>query len=114
MKSRIIRALRYPRALMRGNIALDQCTHSGHYNESDQECGDCYYGLECEWLFGNDESVAVEEKSLPALIEALEYCHGYVDAHTTEWGHDSKSCPCEACAWLRDTEELMTDLQPGT
>jgi len=114
MKTRIIGALRYPRALMRGSIALDDCSHSGHYSQSDRECDDCYYGLECAWLFGNDESVALEEKPLSALIEALEYCHGYVDARTTEWGHHSDTCPCEACAWLRDAQDLMAALSPRT
>ena len=107
MKEEIIQALVYPRALMRGNVELHDCSHGGNYSQFDTQCADCYYGLECEWLFSHDENVSVEEKPLDALRDALEYCHGYVDARTTEWGHDSAHCSCEACRWLRQADQLI-------
>ncbi len=108
MKREIIQALTYPRGLMRGSVELNDCSHNGNYSQSDGECSDCYYGLECAWLFSNDENVSVEEKPLAALMEALEYCHGYVDARTTEWGHDNTDCGCEACRWVRDADQLIS------
>ncbi len=108
MKQKIIQALAYPRRLMRGSVELQNCSHSGHFSQSDGECGDCYYGLECAWLFSNDENVSVEEKPLEALREALEQCHGYVDARTTEWGHDNTRCDCDACCWLRNADDLIS------
>ncbi|MDJ0860782.1 MAG: hypothetical protein QNJ87_13030 [Gammaproteobacteria bacterium] len=108
MKQKIIQALAYPRRLMRGSVELQNCSHSGHFSQSDGECGDCYYGLECAWLFSNDENVSVEEKPLEALREALEHCHGYVDARTTEWGHDNTRCDCDACCWLRNADDLIS------
>ncbi len=108
MKQKIIQALVYPRRLMRGSVELHNCSHSGNFSRSDGECADCYYGLECAWLFSNDENVSVEEKPLAALREALEYCHGYVDARTTEWGHDNTRCDCDACCWLRNADDLIS------
>ena len=107
MRTRIIHALRYPRKLMQDNLDLDDCAHGGNFDPDDQGCDDCYYGLECSWLFSHDESVDLEAKSTEALRQALQYCYEYVDARVTEWGHDSKGCTCEACDWLRVTHPLL-------
>ena len=110
MKNRIISALGYPRALIQGGVELHRCSHSGNYQDQDQECLDCYFEPECAWLFSHDDSVALVDKPLTDLIEALEFCYGYVDAQTTRLGHRSESCPCDACRWLRDAERLMESL----
>ena len=107
LKREIIQALFYPRRLMRDNIELQQCIHSGNYCQDDDYCVDCFYNLECAWLFSNDENVSLENKAVAELTEALEYCHSYVDARTTEWGHDSSHCTCEACSWLRGAARLI-------
>ena len=107
MRDRIIRALNYPTALIRGSVELHSCSHGGNYDQQDQACSDCNFEPECAWLIGHDENVSLNEKPIAVLIEALEYCYGYVDARATQLGHQSDSCNCDACRWLRDAGHLM-------
>ena len=111
MKKEIIRTLSYPRRLMRDSVELQDCSHSGNFRDDDTHCTDCFFNLECAWLFSNDENVSLADKTVAELKEALEYCHGYVDARTTEWGHDNNHCGCEACSWLRSAGRLISKWQ---
>ena len=110
MRNRIIQALSYPTALIRGGVELDSCSHSGQYNDLDPECTYCDFEPECAWLFRHDENVSLAEKPLADLVEALEFCYGYVDAHTARLGHEFETCNCDACRWLRDAGRLMESL----
>lgn len=120
MKNEIINVLAFPRALVRGEIDLEECRHAGNYAPQDRVCRDCYYGAECEWLFSNDECVALENKSLEELEGALEFAVGYVDAHMCHRGHDPALCRCEACSWLKIGQGLIDEMAaldwdyPGT
>jgi hypothetical protein len=114
MKHRIIEALAYPRTLVRNHIDPSECSHSGHFNATDDECQDCYHNAECEWLHSNDEFVALQGKSIEELEGALEFAIGFVDALVTRRGHHTRTCRCEACVWLRDTEQLFNDLLNGS
>ncbi len=110
MRDRIIQALRFPTILIREGVELHSCSHSGNYRRQDESCDDCYFEPECAWLFGHDENVSLHDKPLADLVEALEYCYGYMDARATQLGHQSESCRCDACRWLRDAEHLMEAL----
>ena len=114
MKQRIIEALAYPRKLVRNQIDPSECSHNGHFNSTDGDCQDCYHNAECEWLHSNDEFVALQSKSADELEGALEFAIGFVDALVTRRGHQTRTCCCEACVWLRDTEELFNDLLLGS
>jgi len=111
VKDRIIQALQYPRALIRGGVELHACSHGGNYHEQASDCADCHFEPECAWLFSHDEHIAFESKSVDDLTEALEFCYGYVDARATQLGHEVMSCGCDACRWLRDAGRLMNSLE---
>lgn len=107
MKEEIIKALVFPRAMIRGEIAIEECPHAGNFCWQDVACQRCDCGAECEWLFSNDELVALEEKSLEELEGALEFAVGYVDARITRLGHESANCRCHACTWLKTGMALV-------
>jgi hypothetical protein len=107
VKNEIIKAFEYPRSLVRCRIDIDECTHAGNYDNGSVECQDCQEGPECEWLCGNDEFVALEQKPLEELQSSLEIAKDYVYAQIMEWGHDSQVCHCDACKWLRMAEPLL-------
>jgi len=111
LRELIITALVYPRRLMQGSIALEVCTHAGHYAPRQTDCRLCEHSPECEWLTGHDQHVDLKRKSVEALTEALEISFSYVDARVTLDGHDAIRCRCEACGWLRDTERLLETLR---
>lgn len=106
MKTQIIEMLEFPRQIVRGNVPLETCEHAGNFSPRDPECKICETRLECEWLYHNDESVALVEKSLDALLEALGLAMLYVDACVTRAGHDARVCPCRACGWLKQAQRL--------
>ncbi len=114
LKQRIMQALKDSRALVRDQIEYFNCNHSGQYADEDAACQLCEYGFECQWLYQNDEFVALERRSKAALLENLEFAVVYVDATVERWGHDRRTCRCETCCWLRDSRRLISELQNET
>jgi hypothetical protein len=64
-------------------------------------------------LYDNDEFAALQQRPIEALVEALEFAMGYVDALTRQWQHDSRHCRCDACTWLRDAQRLFNAVYSG-
>jgi hypothetical protein len=106
LKTAVIRMLDYPRSLVRRNVELHDCPHAGQFADTDARCRLCEFTMECHWLCQNDEFVALGEKSIDKIVEALSFALGYVDAETTIWGHRRQICRCEACIWLRSAQRL--------
>ena len=107
MKEEIIKALVFPRAVIRGEISIEACPHAGNFAPQDARCRECHCGAECEWLCSNDEFVALEQKSLDELEGALEFAVGYVDARIMRLGHEATNCRCHACTWLKTGMALV-------
>ena len=106
MKTSIIAALAYPLNLVNGEQDLEECGHNGLFSSRSGDCSACPQGPECHWLYRHGEYVDLEGKSLPELEDALAFTIGYVDSKSIEWQHNSASCKCEACAWLRSSRRL--------
>jgi hypothetical protein len=111
MRERILELFGQSRAMMRSQIELHECSHSGNFVPDSSECGQCDYEFECQWLYNNDEFAALERKPLETLLDSLEYALYYVEAQLIRWGHDKRGCHCEACAWLRDCRQLLRTSQ---
>lgn len=109
MHQRIIAALTYPRSLMRGNLALEDCAHNGDYCGEDLHCAACDYVYECSWLCNADEYAALENRSLATLVAALDFALDYVRAQIALADHDPQSCRCASCGWLRRAENLLAE-----
>lgn len=109
MKSEIIEMLAFPRKVILGNVPLESCEHAGNFSPRDNGCLVCEARIECEWLFHNDESAALTEKSLDDIVDALGAGLLYVDACVTRAGHDARACRCDACDWLRRAQRLHDD-----
>ncbi len=108
MKTEIIVMLEFPRRMIQGNIPLETCEHAGNFSPSDPGCLVCETRLECEWLYTNDESVALTEKPLDVVVDALRLAVLYVDACVTRASHNVRACHCEACDWLKRARRLQT------
>ncbi len=109
MRQRLIEALSYPRELVRNDMDLDDCPHNGLYDDEDGRCLACPQQPECEWLYNNEEFVALEQKPIAEILAALEIASDYVGAQITYWEHDSRRCRCTSCTWLRDTLRLVDE-----
>jgi hypothetical protein len=106
MKTEVIAMLEFPRQIMRGHIPLEACEHAGNFSSRDTGCLVCETRPECEWLYSNDESVALTEKPLDVIVDAFGSALLYVDACVTRAGHDGRVCHCQACDWLRRARRL--------
>jgi hypothetical protein len=111
VKARIIKALDYPREYVRSNLMLEGCPHNSMYDDVDGRCLSCDDRFECEWLLNNDEFAALEQKPEKQLLQALGFAVELVTAEITRWEHDSGRCHCEACTWLRETQQLYDEVQ---
>ena len=105
MKNEIIDMLEFPRQIIRGQIPLETCAHAGNFSSGDSGCLVCETRMECEWLYHSDESTALAQKPLDAVVDALSLAVLYVDACVTRAGH-GRGCHCEACDWLRRARRL--------
>jgi hypothetical protein len=108
---RIRRALLLPRRLMQDALERDRCPHSGYFQKGAQDCVYCEVGPECEWLLGYDEHAALESKRFAEVVEALEVSYSYIHARTLSQGHRERTCDCDACLWLRETQRLLSEVQ---
>lgn len=109
MRKRVIETLAFARDMVRDNIELQECRHYGNFDEYDPACHTCEFEAECQWLYHNDEFVALERRPDEELTAALEFAIGYVDAHVTRWGHPPAVCACETCRWLRGAQSLFDE-----
>ncbi len=110
MKDKLIELLAYPRFQLRDDMSFEDCPHSGLYNGEARDCGQCEYAPECKWLYCNDEFAALKSRPVEALAAALGFALGYVDKEVDSWGHNSQTCQCDACTWLRAASALFEDL----
>ena len=107
MREKLIRALSYPRFLVRDHLDLDECDFHGAYDPTCPQCRVCHQEPECQWLISNDEFAALEERKVAELIRAVELAVVYVDARVSFWEHNRRECVCDACRWLRSTRQLL-------
>lgn len=111
MKTEIIDMLAFPRQIIRGHVPLETCEHAGNFSPSATNCLVCEARVECEWLYHNDESVALTEKPLDVVVDALGSAMLYVRACVSRAGHNLLVCRCEACDWLRHAQQLHESAQ---
>lgn len=109
MRRKLIRALSYPRFLMRDYLELDDCDFHGTFDPACPQCRVCSQEPECQWLINHDEFAALENKAVVDLVRALETALMYVDARVAFWDHNRRVCVCDACRWLRTTRHLLRE-----
>lgn len=108
MKDQLIQALYFPRYQVRMGINSQDCVHGGHYHKGEQLCEACDYRNECAWLYHNDECSGVARKPAESLAQSLQFSLDYIDTRVAGLGHHIGECDCDACAWLKNTEKLVS------
>jgi hypothetical protein len=111
MEVRILKLLQFPRLLVEEGLELEDCPHAGMYDGVDRRCLDCYQGIECEWLGNSDAFSALEVRRPGGLSKTLEVSLCYVQAAIAEWGHDLRSCHCQACNWHREARNVCDQIR---
>jgi hypothetical protein len=108
MKENILKALEFPRNLIRENVDLRSCRFNGHY-VGELGCKLCNKATECKWLTHHDEFSSLSHKPLAEVAEALEFAIHFVEALVMESDHECEVCRCEACQWLRGARQTVAD-----
>ncbi|MGA7802316.1 MAG: hypothetical protein WCC36_16075 [Gammaproteobacteria bacterium] len=111
IEDKVINLLDFPRFQVREYLDLDGCAHSGNYDRDDRECRQCGFGMECEWLNRNDEIAMLKQRRLEELDHALDTAISYVQARAAGWEHDTRTCHCDSCEWLREAEHTRREVQ---
>lgn len=109
MKQHILKALEFPRNMIRENLDLHSCRFNGHY-VGELGCKLCGAATECKWLTEHDEFSNLSEKPLAEIAEALDFAMHFVETLVMESDHQSEVCRCEACSWVRGARKTMADL----
>lgn len=108
LKQQIIELLEFPAFKMRGQLQLDDCPHAGYFNDRDEQCIDCFQGVECLFV-GNTESVSgCQRKAIIRLVAQLKIGIDYIDVNLQPSHRSRRRCYCENCSWLeRANKELI-------
>jgi hypothetical protein len=107
MRDQLIQALNFPCWLVRADLDLSRCPHSGNYHRSAQDCRLCESQTACAWLYHNDECSGVAKKPTEDLLHALQFALEYIDTGVAQSGHSVGVCECDRCKWLKNIERLV-------
>lgn len=99
--------LAYPHYLIRSDIELAGCMHSGLFNASSRECLECVDCIDCRWLNDIEDLPLTEASTNRQLLDALEHAIISVTAQVTRLEHKPLTCTCDACVWLSDARTLF-------
>ena len=111
IKQQIIELLEFPAFKMQGQLQLDDCPHSGFYNANDQQCVDCFQGVECLFV-GNTESISsCQKKAFDRLISQLKIGIDYIDVNLQPNHRSRRRCYCENCSWLERANATLIDAE---
>lgn len=110
LKAAILDRLSYPRRLIENGFLPRECHANRIYRSGDGVCGACRERLECRWLNLLDETGAGDSRSLQGLREMLGFAVEYVVTVVLQESHDPRSCRCDSCRWVRESEKLMSSL----
>lgn len=109
IRRRILEALDYPRQVAMANVDLSACPHSGFFKSMDTTCSRCAKNYECDWLNSTDEFSDLAGKPMEFLYRALTFGIDYVDACNSVENHETNSCECDTCDWLREARLLVRE-----
>ncbi len=106
-KALLIELLEYPRKRIVESMDLRFCPHAGFYSSYDIQCIQCYQGMECVWMNGNDELIAVERKTAEELKQQLLIAVDFIDSNLTPHHLSRRNCTCDNCVWLRKVQQIL-------
>ena len=110
-KEQLLEALEYPTTVMREEIDISTCKHSGTFHREDEECITCYQTPECEWLMIHDHASGSSQLNYNQLLTALQFACDYMHARLSVGRHAPTECPCEGCTWWRSASRLLKQKQ---
>ncbi len=120
IEKRVTYLLRLARLNIREYPEIRTCPQEGWYVADRRPCVDCESTVQCRWLQRCGDLASLKRQGLLDLDRVLEQATGHVEARARDFGHDSASCQCEACQWLREarstlaeTERVLQALAPG-
>ena len=110
MRAAIIARLAYPQRLIENGFLPRECHARQFYGANDGRCGSCRDRLECRWLNLMDETGSADAQSLHSLSELLGFAVEYVVIIALQQAHDPRSCECDNCQWVRESEALIASI----
>lgn len=110
-KEQLLEALEYPTTVIRKEIDISTCKHSGVFQREDEECITCYQTPECEWLMVHDSDSGASQLNHSQLLASLQFACDYIHARLSINRHAPADCPCEGCSWWRSASKLLDQQQ---
>ncbi|WP_275098638.1 hypothetical protein [Sedimenticola hydrogenitrophicus] len=106
-REQIITALGFPRLLMEQEIKRRVCPEHYRFNDQVEECNECLYILECQCYGEYLAGPALGKASTIELVRLLQFGYEYVTHQLKRQDHETASCSCELCSWIRSVTPLL-------
>lgn len=106
-RDRFIDKLKSARPLVVAYFDPPGCDWSGRFHAEQKECRQCADASVCSWIFGQDPAPDLSAFSEDELNDALVYAAGFLESEMFVADHDSESCSCAICVWVRDAKSVL-------
>lgn len=98
------------RGLVRNYFEVPDCVWQGRYHHDQAACQKCADGAVCEWIFAQDPDPDLSAFSLAQLEDAHVFAVGFLEGRMVDAGHETNTCSCEMCTWIRTALAEFTAL----
>lgn len=109
LQQTVLDLLQFARRQIREQLDLDECPHDGWRDPYAPGCADCEFTLQCRWLQHCEDVTARRGTGLAVLARTLQESLSYVQDLVRDWGHNSFSCRCDTCQWLRKAQRACLE-----
>ncbi len=106
LQQALLRLLEVPQLMLLREIGEMNCIHDADFCWQDKQCWDCDLGENCLGVIGKFGSVS-KTRNLQTCLAMIELARNYVRHKVTSLNHEQRTCFCEACCWLRETNKLV-------
>lgn len=117
MRQLLIEALAYPQQLVLKFTDQHDCPLDSLFDATSERCQQCDLNQECHWVNCLDDFSNFRGKPAHTINASLLYGLKLVKSIHSERQHQSATCACETCTWIRSaqqlTERFETQLQPN-
>jgi hypothetical protein len=83
------------------------CPHDNLFEATSSRCQQCDMNRECHWVRCLHEFSDFDDKPAHTINASLRYGIKLVESLHHEPQHGAATCACEACCWVRDTQQLV-------
>lgn len=107
LRSNLVSLQEFPKRMLLQDIRKQNCIHDGVFCFTDAECWGCNLRDECLYIISKFDELD-KTNNHERLIKCIKSSRNYVIDKVSKQHHGARTCFCDACKWLRETESTLS------